>query len=175
MKKLQEYTKDEKVCAEYERAFLLNIFTQMCDMIKKDKNYKRQIMRMLRESPNFSYTFGLFIEREFDVELSDAEINLICTWMRANLAKMTSRKEIPKSEKERLYVQQGGKCAICQKELGDDWSKIHVDHIIPWDYVGDELAYNYQDLCETCNFEKGNNITYTFLSYLGLCKRRKNN
>lgn len=173
MKRLQEYTKDIKVCEEYERAFLLNIFTQMCDSLKNDKKYKHQIMRMLRESPDFSYTLSLFIKKEYEIELLEKDIDLISTWIKANLAKAESRKEISFSTKKKLYIQQCGKCAICKCNLGDDWSKIHVDHIIPWDYVGDELENNYQDLCETCNFEKGSNTTYTLLSYLGLCKRRK--
>lgn len=30
----------------------------------------------------------------------------------------------------------------------------HVDHIVPWDYVGDELENNKRVLCAACNRKK---------------------
>ena len=32
----------------------------------------------------------------------------------------------------------------------------HVDHIVPWDYVGDELKNNKRVLCAACNRKKSN-------------------
>lgn len=32
----------------------------------------------------------------------------------------------------------------------------HVDHIVPWDYVGDELENNKRVLCAACNRKKSN-------------------
>ncbi|MBR5553923.1 MAG: HNH endonuclease [Clostridia bacterium] len=45
----------------------------------------------------------------------------------------------------------------------------HLDHIIPWDYVGDNLSDNYQMLCEICNTRKGTS-TYFEISMLLLNK-----
>ena len=57
---------------------------------------------------------------------------------------------------------------ICGCELGDNWSKIHVDHVVPWELVGDELENNFQDLCEKCNEEKNASTNYIFLRMIGL-------
>ena len=71
-------------------------------------------------------------------------------------------------EREELFVKQNGRCVICGCELGDDWSKIHTDHMVPWDLVGDELEDNFQDLCEKCNEEKNASTNYIFLKMIGL-------
>ena len=51
---------------------------------------------------------------------------------------------------------------ICGEPLGPVMAKIHVDHIIPWKLVGDELNDNYQALCETCNECKSARTDYIF-------------
>ena len=69
---------------------------------------------------------------------------------------------------EELFKEQNGKCAVCGENLGDNWSIIHVDHIIPWALVGDELKDNYQVLCETCNESKSANTDYIFKNLIKL-------
>ena len=56
-------------------------------------------------------------------------------------------------------------CAICGKPVDMSLKFPHpmsasVDHIIPWDYVGDCLKDNYQMLCETCNTRKGSSTYF---------------
>ena len=89
-------------------------------------------------------------------------------WVNANLNKKDKRANLSLELKQKLFSQQNGKCLICGESLGLDWSKIHIDHIIPWSLVGDELDNNYQDLCNYCNENKNDRIDYVFKSMIGL-------
>ena len=102
------------------------------------------------------------------MNLSKAEAKLLTTWFEAHFRKGGHRKPIPLSKKIELFNEQDGKCAVCGEDLGHDWSKIHVDHIIPWTLVGDELDNNYQDLCETCNECKSASTDYIFKNLIKL-------
>jgi len=58
-------------------------------------------------------------------------------------------------QKTALYLTYEGRCAACNKLLGDDW---HADHIIPYDAGGKTDVINGQPLCPTCNLRKGNRV-----------------
>ena len=77
------------------------------------------------------------------------------------------RKKFDDEFREALTQKQNNKCAVCGKNILSRTS--HLDHIIPWDYVGDNLSDNYQMLCETCNTRKGTS-TYFEISMLLLNK-----
>lgn len=51
-----------------------------------------------------------------------------------------------------LYYAFDGKCAICGRELPDDW---HADHIIPWSATHRTNVHEMQPLCPDCNRKKG--------------------
>lgn len=104
-----------------------------------------------------------------DLEATKKVVNFICKcrlsdsdliWMnkciKAFLDKTDKRKAISDIEKNRIINKQNNKCALCGKELMPH--DIHIDHIIPWDYVGDELEDNYQALCSDCNLHKSNHV-----------------
>ena len=77
------------------------------------------------------------------------------------------RKKYDDDFREALTQKQNNKCAVCGKNISSRTS--HLDHIIPWDYVGDNLSDNYQMLCEICNTRKGTS-TYFEISMLLLNK-----
>ena len=54
--------------------------------------------------------------------------------------------------KQRVYEQQKGKCAICEKSF--DISDMEADHIRPWSEGGKTEEDNCQMLCRKCNREK---------------------
>lgn len=62
--------------------------------------------------------------------------------------------------RERLTKMQNERCAICQRSITAE--SAHLDHIVPWDYVGDNLENSYQMLCESCNERK---CTATFFEF----------
>jgi len=56
-----------------------------------------------------------------------------------------------RADVDRIFEQQGGKCAECKTRLND---KYHVDHIMPLSKGGSNWPKNLQCLCETCNVRK---------------------
>lgn len=94
------------------------------------------------------------------------EAEIIKPWFIAYLRKCTRRKPISTELKRQLCEKQDWKCRVCGEYLGENLSEIHVDHIIPFALVGDELKNNYQALCATCNLCKSAHTDYIFKSLL---------
>lgn len=160
MKTLDELAQNEIIRREYKKTILLNIFKKICVRMKKDDRYREKIRKLFKQSHDMTLTVKALVEREFGFELNNEESSLMSLWFLANQKKKETRKGISIDVKKRLYDEQNGLCAACGECLGDDMSKVHVDHIIPWVLVGDELENNYQDLCETCNECKNSRIDY---------------
>lgn len=168
MPTLLEFATDEQIRQEYQKSFMLNMFRKICVKMKNDPKYKSKIQNLFRESFNKSMTVSLIITREFNYDLTMEDSEIMSMWFEAHFKKNSHRKSIPLSLKKILFDKQDGKCAVCGEALGDNWSKIHVDHIIPWALVGDELENNYQDLCETCNECKSASTDYIFKNLIKL-------
>ena len=66
-----------------------------------------------------------------------------------NLKNTTQKNKI----KDRLYGEQGGDCAGCQRHF-EKWD-FHLDHIIPRNKGGGDYVGNLQLLCGNCNSVKG--------------------
>jgi 5-methylcytosine-specific restriction endonuclease McrA len=65
---------------------------------------------------------------------------------------------------QRIYATQKGKCACCQKNVGNDY---HVDHIQPLSKGGNNWPTNLQILCPTCNVRKSARDPIEFMRSLG--------
>ena len=168
MPTLLELATDEQIREEYQKSFMLNLFRKICVKMRNDSTYKAKIQNLFRESFNKNMTVQLIVKREFDYDLTIEEAEIMYKWFDAHLKKSNRRKTIPLSVKLELLKKQNGKCAVCGENLGLDNSKIHVDHIIPWTLVGDELEDNYQDLCDTCNECKSASTDYIFKNLIKL-------
>ena len=110
----------------------------------------------------------MILNNVFKYDASDSDAELFNCWVNAYLNKSDRRKKFSDDFKENLFLKQGGLCAVCGEKLDNDFSKIHVDHIIPWSLVGDELKDNYQYLCSTCNESKSCHTDYIFKSLINL-------
>lgn len=168
MPTLEDLATNDEIKAEYKKTFLLNLFRKMCVRMNKDPQFKTKIRKLFLETHDTTQTTQIIIKRYLDYDLQPDEAQQMSIWFGANLRKSSKRKAIPLETKKALYDKQNGKCMVCGEELGTDWSKIHVDHVIPWALVGDELDENYQDLCETCNECKSARTDYIFKSMLNL-------
>ena len=71
--------------------------------------------------------------------------------------KKTNRKALNIEKKEDILKKQSYKCAICNKQI--NLENAEIDHIIPFDIVGDELDDNYQALCSNCNRRKSDTLS----------------
>ena len=158
---------DELLGFEYHQVQLLKLFERFClDMNNSEFNSKvREFYRNTTDPPNT--TRALFSSR-YDTELDDEDSTQITEWISAHLKKKPFRKQLSEESKKELWQSQKGKCNICGCALGEDYSEIHVDHIIPWVLVGDELSNNYQYLCKTCNTRKNKQIDYYYKKIVGL-------
>lgn len=168
MPTLEEFATDEQIRQEYQKTFMLNMFRKICVKMRNDNTYKTKVRTLFRESHNKNLTTKIIIKKAFDYDLTEEEAGVMCNWLDAHFKKSNRRRSISLSEKIKLYDQQKGKCTVCGESLGNDWSKIHVDHIIPWVLVGDEIENNYQALCQTCNECKSASTDYIFKSLIKL-------
>ena len=164
----QKIIRDNKIKEEYKRAFLLNLFQKTCAKMNNDISYKNHIMVLFRQSYNKQNTTKSIIEHEHGFSLTDNDSEIMYKWFDAYIKKSNKRLPIPHSTKDALYNSQRGLCMICGQPLGSDWKIIHIDHIIPWILVGDELDNNYQLLCSTCNQCKNSKTDFIFKSLLSL-------
>lgn len=165
---LDKLASDEQIRQEYQKTFLLNMFRKICVKMNNDESYQRKVRTLFLQSHNHSQTTQILVAKLFDYELSLEEACTMSVWFEAYLRKSNRRKPIPMSVKYDLHKRQQGRCMVCGEALGSDWSKIHIDHIIPWVLVGDELLDNYQALCDTCNQCKSSSTDYIFKNMIKL-------
>ena len=164
----EKMTTSKEMKEEYRKAFLLNMFQKLVSQMNKNEDYKKRILTLCRQTKDFNGAVRTIYLKEFDYELDSEELDLMAKWMNAYRKKQQVRKAISKDLKKALCEKQGNRCAICNQLLSEIDSQIHVDHIVPWVLVGDELEDNYQALCETCNACKSSKTDYIFKSLLKL-------
>ena len=165
---ISDILEDEVVKAEYKKALLLNMFKKIVVRMNKDDLFRNHIRKLFSQSTDKELTVNAIIRNNLNVDLEYDDCKLMLQWFDANFKKNNSRKRITDEVKEKLYKKQKGICAVCGEPLGEEMKYVHVDHIIPWMLVGDELENNYQCLCPTCNECKSANIDYMFKNLIKL-------
>ena len=144
---------DEKL----SNTLLLGVFEALCKDIKKQGTRLVEREKFLKRTDKTIAAKSL-VSRYIGCELADEEYSKLARLLSAYFSTGDPRKQFDLPFRRKLIEQQDSKCAICNKTISLENS--HVDHIIPWDYVGDCLKDNYQMLCETCNTRKGNSTFY---------------
>lgn len=136
--------------------------------MSKSRDYAARIKTLYRQAFNDVLTTQALFKKELGYELDYRDATRMTTWMKGHLSKKPSRKPIPQEIKSELVRQQNGLCAICGVLIDEYSSNTHVDHIVPWELVGDELDRNYQALCKECNLKKNNDVSFIFKSLINL-------
>lgn len=67
--------------------------------------------------------------------------------------KKRKRKPMSDSTRQKVFERDGRVCLNCGST-----DRLTVDHIHPWSKGGADVMDNYQTLCASCNYSKGNSI-----------------
>ena len=154
---------DLKMNSLVEEARLLGRFKAFCEN-NSSVAAKQRIRNIYNNSSDASATTYSLICNELQVSLSTEECKRMRELIAAYLSKNEHRLKIPDSVTKKLLNDQNDKCAICEGHV-DEHS--HVDHIVPFKYVGDKLNNNYQLLCDKCNLKKNASLDYQIRFMLG--------
>lgn len=129
------------------------ILEAICMYMKKSKKNALFVRKIYHRYENNLDAARLVVRQVCGCTLTDEEIRWIDQCLRASMRKQNRRKQYTQPEREAIWQKQKGECAICGQPVpfGDS----HLDHIVPWDFVGDELPDNLQILCSECNWKKG--------------------
>lgn len=139
------------------KTLLLSVFEVIC-LKMKDSKIRQEILSEIHKSYNYTDTVKDIIFKYTGCIVSSYESEMIFDWLVAYFRKDGKRKVYSKNFRVKLLTNQDNKCKICGKNISIHDSEL--DHIIPWDFVGDELNDNLQMLCNTCNERKGRNIEF---------------
>ncbi len=149
-----EVTK-ERVLSAVDEAIVLQHFKTFCDRYSSAKDRQR-LRNILYRSPSIENSVKN-IFKNLDIELPADECRRMCELVTAFLRKSPYRSSVDDFERKVLLKKQNYKCGICGEPVD---IRAHVDHIVPFKYVGDKLADNFQILCPQCNLSKNENMDY---------------
>ena len=139
---------DEKL----HQTMILGVFEVLCKDIKKAKS-KVEEKEKYRKSMDKVAVTKRIVKKYAGCSLEEEDYEEVSRLLRAFFVKSNTRKQFDVNYRKNLIELQNHRCNICGKKI--NIKEAHLDHIIPWDYVGDEIEDNYQMLCEICNKRKG--------------------
>lgn len=141
------------------KTLLLGVFEVVCKEIKKQgsKTAERASFRKFKDK---TIPAKRIIKQYAGCELASDDYAEMAILLGTFFNTGDPRKQFDAIYREQLTKKQGGKCNICKRTITAKGA--HLDHIVPWDYVGDQLDNNYQMLCETCNERKGTAAYFEF-------------
>lgn len=146
------------------QTLLLSLFEKICIDLNALPSKKTELLNMIRASNNEPSIIKNYCHKHYNVSLNLEYANLLYTWILCFFRKKSSRITYPIEIKESLLYQQKHFCKCCNMKI--NIANSHLDHIVPWTYVGDELSYNLQILCIDCNSNKNKSISYLLLNCL---------
>lgn len=151
---------DEEVLYDaLHKDILESILSEVCEYMKsKDSSYI-SMKRIYYRSANDIDAVKQIVQNVCHLSLSEQDLRWLNNCIKAFMKKQPHRKQFSNSMRIELWKEQGQKCRICGKEISAEDG--HIDHMVPWDYVGDELENNFQVLCADCNLHKSNHVALT--------------
>lgn len=131
----------------------------------KDEAFKKDLKRRMNSSLNKNTTVKNILFERFGCSISDQEAQRIYSYLDAYFRKKSTRALFGDDTRNHILSNQNSKCSICGTNIRLGNSEL--DHIIPWEYVGDELGQdNLQMLCKECNRRKGKSIDFGIKMFL---------
>lgn len=141
------------------RTLLLGVFETVCKEIKK-QNTKIEEKERFRAYTDKAVPARKIAARYAGCKLDDDGYIELSRLLTAFFRTGDPRKNFDSPYREQLVKRQRGRCAVCHARITAKDS--HLDHIVPWAYVGDNLNDNHQMLCGTCNERKGTAAYFEF-------------
>ena len=133
-----------------------SVLSEVCEYMKVNESSYLSMKRIYYRSSNDLQAVKQVVKNVCHLTLPEQDLKWLNDCIKAFMKKKPRRKQIPESLRRDLWDRQEGKCCTCGKVIRID--DVHIDHIVPWDYVGDELENNYQVLCSDCNLHKSNHV-----------------
>lgn len=135
---------------------LESILSEVCEYMKANDSALISMKKIYYRNTNDMDAVKQVVQNICHLSLPDQDYIWLNDCIKAFMKKKPIRKQFTSSFRRDLWEKQGMKCCICGKEIATEDG--HIDHIVPWDYVGDELNNNYQLLCSDCNLHKSNHV-----------------
>ncbi len=154
--------------ATVERTQTLGMFKCIADYWLASPGEKQICRNMILPSKDPVRAIQNVFRFRLGVELEAGAAERLLPLIIAFFEKSSVRKEISPELRCQLLNLQGWTCAVCGTPV-DEHSP--VDHIVPFKYVGDALANNYQVLCKTCNSQKNACIDFE-IRQVGILNRK---
>ena len=143
---------------------LESILSEICEYMKADDSSYISVKKIYHRNINDIDAIKQIVQNVCHLSLPEQDLEWLNKCVKAFMKKKPHRKQFSNALRQELWNKQDKRCRICGKEiLAEDG---HIDHIVPWDYVGDELDNNYQVLCPDCNLHKSNHVALAILSLI---------
>lgn len=155
---------EEALFAALHKDILESILSEICEYMKSSDSAYISIKKIYYRSSSDIDAVKQIIQKICHLSLSEQDYKWLNNCIKAFMKKKSYRTHFSHSFRKELWNKQEQKCYICGKEILAEEG--HVDHIVPWDYVGDELDDNYQVLCSDCNLHKSNHVALTVHSLI---------
>ena len=155
---------EELLYEALHKDILESILSEVCEYMKANDSSYISMKKIYYRSSNDIEAVAQVIWNVCHLSLPEQDLIWLNNCIKAFMKKKPNRKQIPNSLRRELWNKQEQKCCSCGKKIHVDEG--HVDHIVPWDYVGDELDNNYQVLCSDCNLHKSNHVALTVHSLI---------
>ncbi len=146
----------EKIRSVLDDVTVLCLFQRFCEK-NNDVIAKQRLRNILSRSDDKRKTMKIMFVNEMRADLTDEAAERMRVLVEAFLKKSSYRKSISADTRIRLLKKQHFKCRFCKKDID---RRAHVDHIVPFRLVGDELQDNLQMLCQHCNEAKKASVDY---------------
>ncbi len=147
---------EDVLCDALHSDILESILSEICEYMKANDSSYISMKRIYYRCTDDIDAIRQIVRNICHLSLPEQDLRWLNKCVKAFMKKKPHRKQLSNALRQELWNKQEKKCRLCGKEiLAEDG---HIDHIVPWDYVGDELDNNYQVLCPDCNYHKSNHV-----------------
>ena len=150
----------DSVRDELYQMVLLSCIQRISLAVKRDPQTEIRLRSAYRRSTD-DIQYGWEIAQIYSCcHLSDQEAKWLSECLQAHFKKKNIRRPVPPGKLAQLARQQNHRCPCCNRDFAEIEAAAQADHIIPWEFVGDELEGNLRLLCRECNQNRGDRPEY---------------